>query len=69
MYVCVCNAVTDSDIRDAVTNGVHSLKQLRLTTGCASSCGCCQEEAMRVLRHVLAENRESADLLPLLQIA
>ena len=66
MYVCVCNAVTDSDIRNAVNDGVRSLKQLKRTTGCASSCGCCREEATAVLQRAL---RESRSLSPLMQIA
>ena len=69
MYICVCNAVTDSDIRKAVDAGVHSLKQLRRATGCANGCGCCQQEAVAVLQQALAEKRETRSLLPLMQIA
>jgi len=69
MYVCVCNAVTDSDIRNAVDDGVSSLKQLKRTTGCTSSCGCCREEATAVLQRALARRRESRSLSSLMQTA
>ena len=67
MYVCVCNAVTDSDIRQAVDDGVRSLKQLKRNTGCSSTCGCCREVASEVLQQALAEKREASTLLPLMQ--
>ena len=69
MYVCVCNAVTDSDIRSAVGDGVHTLTQLRRTTGCTNNCGCCKETAIEILQQALAEKREVQNLLPLLQLA
>ena len=69
MYVCVCNAVTDSDIRNAVDEGVRNMKQLRRTTGCGSTCGCCREMAAEVLQQALAENRKSQFMLPVMQLA
>ena len=68
MYVCVCNAVTDSDIRSAVDDGVRNLKQLKRATGCASTCGCCKDEAIGVLRHALAEKWEVRNLIPVMQV-
>ncbi len=69
MYVCVCNAVTESDIRNAVDDGVHSLAQLRRTTGCTDNCGCCKEMAVEVLQQALTDKREVQCLLPNLQMA
>ena len=67
MYVCVCNAVTDSDIRQAVDEGVRNLKQLKRNTGCSSTCGCCREAASEVLQQALAEKREASTLFPFMQ--
>ena len=69
MYVCVCNAVTDSDIRNAVDNGVYTMRQLQQKTGCASTCGCCKELAVETLQQALADRRESQIKLPVLQMA
>jgi bacterioferritin-associated ferredoxin len=69
MYVCICNAVTDSDIRNAVETGVHNMKQLRQATGCSSTCGCCREMAREILQQALEDSREFRQLLPGIQMA
>jgi len=68
MYVCVCNAVTDSDIREAVGDGVRNLKHLKRTTGCGSTCGNCEEMVAEVLQQALTEKRQSRNLLPVLYL-
>lgn len=50
MYVCVCKAVTDSDIRTAMDAGCHTLPQLRKELGVASQCGRCAGCACDMLR-------------------
>ncbi len=69
MYVCVCNAVSDSDIRNEVDNGVRTMRQLRQKTGCASTCGCCREMAVEILQQALSDTRESQNKLHILQMA
>ena len=69
MYVCVCNAVTDSDIRNAVDDGVCTMRQLRNKTGCGDTCGCCKEMAVEILQQALADTRESLVELPVMQMA
>jgi bacterioferritin-associated ferredoxin len=49
MYICLCNAVTDHDIRREVADGVHSFAELQARTGCSDCCGCCEREAREVL--------------------
>jgi bacterioferritin-associated ferredoxin len=41
MYVCVCNAITDKQIRRAARSGVSSLYELRGKLGVAAGCGSC----------------------------
>jgi bacterioferritin-associated ferredoxin len=53
MYVCLCNGITENQIRDAVREGVASLLELRLRLGVASSCGKCGECAQQVLCETL----------------
>ena len=50
MYVCICNAVTDREIRELAGEGVGTLRQLREQTGCAGTCGQCAPEARAILR-------------------
>ena len=58
MYVCICNAVTESDIHNAVDRGARNLKQLELQTGCSTGCGRCIETAVEVLSEALLEKRK-----------
>lgn len=53
MYVCVCNAVTESDIRREAEAGVRDFDRLQEHTGCATSCGCCEPEARKALREAV----------------
>lgn len=53
MYVCVCNAVSERDIRDAVDGGVRTFEDLRARTGCATCCGCCEPVAIQVMEQCL----------------
>lgn len=55
MYVCVCHAVTDSQVRQAVHNGVTLMRELREELNVASSCGRCACCARDVLRATLKE--------------
>jgi bacterioferritin-associated ferredoxin len=41
MYVCVCKAVTDRQIREAAAGGARTLKDLRRDLGVTSDCGRC----------------------------
>jgi bacterioferritin-associated ferredoxin len=50
MYICVCNAITDKDIRNAVAGGCRSMRELREELGVASQCGSCAVHARELLR-------------------
>ena len=69
MYVCLCNAVTQSDIRNAVDDGVRNLKQLRQATDCGAICGSCNDMALEVLQQAIMTKRQSKSLLPIMQLA
>jgi bacterioferritin-associated ferredoxin len=56
MYVCVCNAVTDQNVREAAAAGVRCLGELTMRTGCAGTCGCCAEFAEQLLRECNVAN-------------
>ncbi len=55
MYVCLCKAVTERQIREAAAQGAHSLKDLKHALGVASECGKCAGEAKRCLKRALEE--------------
>jgi bacterioferritin-associated ferredoxin len=55
MYVCVCNKVTDHQIRDAADGGVTTMDQLCKELRVASCCGRCRDCAHRVLQEAMTK--------------
>lgn len=66
VYVCVCNGVTDHDIRQAAEAGCKSLPELTMRTGAGANCGSCLDMAAELLDQARA-TRELP--LPMLQHA
>lgn len=54
MYICVCKAVRERDIHEAVRNGLHSMKQLSRELGVGTECGLCAGCAKDCLRRAKA---------------
>lgn len=55
MYVCVCKAITDRQIKAAIDNGANSIGQLRKSLGVASQCGKCSVMTREILQETLCE--------------
>ena len=49
MIVCVCNNISDRDIRQAVDLGLSSMAELRRDLGVGTCCGKCASCARQVL--------------------
>ena len=62
MYVCMCNAVTDSQIREAVEKGATRFGQVRRELGLASQCGKCGILARNIFNQSLELNVEQEQL-------
>ncbi len=41
MYVCICNGVTDRQIREAADAGCDSVPEMTMRTGAGANCGAC----------------------------
>lgn len=52
MYVCVCSAVTDGQIREAAQAGARTVRELREDLGVAAECGRCVRCAKECLDEV-----------------
>ena len=42
MFVCICNAVKESQIKNAISQGHNSLEALQVELDVATCCGGCQ---------------------------
>jgi len=49
MYICVCNAVTERQVRASVDAGATTLSDLQFELGVATCCGCCAATAQEYL--------------------
>lgn len=57
MYVCVCKAVTDHQIRTAIDDGICTRRQLFQCFGVGGDCGRCSKH----VKELLDEDRSAAN--------
>lgn len=50
MYVCICQAVTERQVREAAQQGLRTVKALKECLGLASDCAKCARCARQILR-------------------
>jgi len=55
MIVCVCNRVSDREIRQHADAGCVSFDELQMATGVATCCGCCDDCAREVFETAQAQ--------------
>ena len=53
MYICICNAVTETDIERAVETGVDCMQRLQSELGISTRCGACIRDAERCFDKIL----------------
>ncbi len=63
MYVCVCNAITESDIKQAVNDGANCLKHLETKLGVSNQCGACSCDAKQCLTTALEDQVTDFDVI------
>lgn len=61
MFVCLCHAVTDKDIKRAVENGACTMRDLRNELQVATQCGRCGQCAKSCLNQALTEVGQKQD--------
>ncbi|TFW15001.1 2Fe-2S ferredoxin [Massilia arenosa] len=66
MIVCVCNNISDREIRQAVDLGISSMPELRRDLGVGTCCGKCVSCARETLHEAL-EAKASAEATAALQ--
>ena len=64
MYVCICNGVTDREIRQAAEPGCRTMTELTTRTGAGANCGSCIEMATQLLDETHARRELPLPVLP-----
>lgn len=55
MYICICHAITDRQIREVVDRGAQSLCEVQQHLPVAACCGRCEQTACELIEeHVQA---------------
>ena len=67
MYVCICNGVTEQQVRAAAEAGCSTVSELTMRTGVGANCGSCVGLAGELLQELHA--RRALDLPVLAQAA
>ena len=52
MYICLCNAITERQVRECARSGTCSVDELASKLGVGSGCGRCLECAVDLLREM-----------------
>lgn len=61
MYICVCHAISDRQIRETVDQGAASLFEVQMRLPVAACCGRCEDSAREVIEsHIESANRPAA---------
>ena len=55
MYICLCRAVTDKQIRTSVENGASSFREVREELDLGTCCGRCVPEARELIDQTLSQ--------------
>ncbi len=50
MYICICNDVTDRQVREAIDQGARNMRDLNRELNVGSKCGKCVCAARQVIR-------------------
>jgi bacterioferritin-associated ferredoxin len=49
MIVCVCNRLTEDEVRDAAAKGARTPERAYARLGCEVQCGCCLDYAQDII--------------------
>jgi bacterioferritin-associated ferredoxin len=50
MFVCLCNALDDRQVRQAVRDGAHRPREVYAACGCRAQCGGCTKTLLGIIR-------------------
>ena len=59
MYICLCQAVTDRDIKASIEAGAVSLSEVQATLPVGMNCGTCRNSAQALIDEMLDEKAQT----------
>ncbi|HEX2939708.1 MAG TPA: (2Fe-2S)-binding protein [Rhodopila sp.] len=58
MYICLCNALTDKRLKQAVADGHNRVGDVYAACGCRAQCGQCVQTVLRLVREAASGPQE-----------
>ena len=58
MIVCVCNRITENEVREAARKGCRTPDDAYESLGCEPQCGCCLDYAQEIIDEELGKRRK-----------
>lgn len=58
MYVCICKAVSQASVGQAIASGARTVDAISAATGAGTDCGCCKKTLSRELSRAKACSHE-----------
>lgn len=55
MYVCICNSITEKQVRAAIEQGARSVRDLNRQLGVGGECGKCTCIARQLVKQAFSE--------------
>jgi bacterioferritin-associated ferredoxin len=71
MYICICNAISERQVRECAKRGARSVEEVAVELGVGAGCGRCLECTAEVIKEVHHSWKESVSspALPLIKLA
>jgi bacterioferritin-associated ferredoxin len=64
VYICICNAITERQVRELVQRGARSVDELTFALGVGTGCGRCRECAADLLRNARLDDNAAMSPTP-----
>jgi bacterioferritin-associated ferredoxin len=64
MYICLCNALTDQDIRQAVLAGAERPSEVYRACGRVMQCGACSRDIQRFIEETRRHHVRASASIP-----
>ncbi|MFK7822549.1 MAG: bacterioferritin-associated ferredoxin [Oligoflexales bacterium] len=61
MYVCLCNAVSDKQIKKAISDGASSVEEVQQVSNVGKNCGSCIFAVQEIIDREVGEKKENSE--------
>ncbi|NRA43958.1 MAG: (2Fe-2S)-binding protein [Oligoflexales bacterium] len=60
MFVCLCNAVSDKQIKKAISDGASSVEEVQQVSNAGKNCGTCIYAVQEIIDREVGDKKENS---------